>query len=127
MNVVLLVCGVLLVLAAIGTIFRLAKGPTLLDRVIASDVLLAIVGAGLSVDMVARDSYENITMLIVISLVGFLGSVTVARFANNKRERQDERASRVGSSESTSPARPARPRRLSPSETNGSRRQRGER
>lgn len=127
MNVVLLVCGVLLVLAAIGTIFRLAKGPTLLDRVIASDVLLAIVGAGLSVDMVARDSYENITMLIVISLVGFLGSVTVARFANNKRERQDERASRVGSSESTSPARPARPRRLSPSETSGSRRQRGER
>lgn len=127
MNVVLLVCGVLLVLAAIGTIFRLAKGPTLLDRVIASDVLLAIVGAGLSVDMVARDSYENITMLIVISLVGFLGSVTVARFANNKRERQDERASRVGTSESTSPARPARPRRLSPSETNGSRRQRGER
>ncbi len=127
MTVVIVICGVILVLAAIGTIVRLAKGPSLLDRVIASDVLLAIVGAGLSVDMVYRDSYENITMLVVISLVGFLGSVTVARFANNKRERKDERESRAGSAESTSPAKPAgsrKPSKLSPGTT---KKQRGDR
>jgi multicomponent Na+:H+ antiporter subunit F len=105
-NIVMIVCGVVLVLAAIGTIVRLAKGPSLLDRVIASDVLLAIVGAGLVVDMVYRDSYENVTMLIVISLVGFLGSVTVARFANNKRERKDQREKPESSAATTSPERP---------------------
>ncbi|RUQ23243.1 MULTISPECIES: monovalent cation/H+ antiporter complex subunit F [Kocuria] len=96
MKVVMVICGIILVLAAIGTIYRLAKGPSLLDRVIASDVLLAIVGAGLVIDMVNRDSYENVTLLIVISLVGFLGSVTVSRFANNKREREDLARDAVG-------------------------------
>ncbi|WP_353954371.1 monovalent cation/H+ antiporter complex subunit F [uncultured Kocuria sp.] len=96
MKIVMVICGIILVLAAIGTIYRLAKGPSLLDRVIASDVLLAIVGAGLVIDMVNRDSYENVTLLIVISLVGFLGSVTVSRFANNKREREDLARDAVG-------------------------------
>jgi|GEM_PF-381143 len=96
MKVVMVICGIILVLAAIGTIYRLAKGPSLLDRVIASDVLLAIVGAGLVIDMVNRDSYENVTLLIVISLVGFLGSVTVSRFANNKRESEDLARDAVG-------------------------------
>ncbi|WP_082470206.1 monovalent cation/H+ antiporter complex subunit F [Curtobacterium sp. S6] len=101
MIIVIAICGIILVLAAIGTIYRLARGPSLLDRVIASDVLLAIVGAGLVLDMVYRDSYENVTLLIVISLVGFLGSVTVARFANNQREKDDARGS---SAASTTPA-----------------------
>lgn len=73
------ICGVLLVLAAAGAIYRLAKGPSLLDRVIASDVLLAIVGAALAIEMVYNHHLDNIFLLVIVSLVGFLGSVTVAR------------------------------------------------
>ncbi|WP_129656605.1 monovalent cation/H+ antiporter complex subunit F [Rothia halotolerans] len=87
---VVIACGIILSLAVVGTIYRLAKGPSLLDRVIATDVLLAIVGAAISVDMVYRDSYENLTLLVVVALVGFMGSVTVARFANNKRDPGEE-------------------------------------
>ncbi|MCP3425453.1 monovalent cation/H+ antiporter complex subunit F [Rothia sp. AR01] len=87
---VVIACGIILALATAGTIYRLAKGPSLLDRVIATDVLLAIVGAAISVDMVYRDSYENLTLLVVVALVGFMGSVTVARFANNKRDPNEE-------------------------------------
>ena len=75
------ICGVFLVLAAAGTIYRLAKGPSLLDRVIASDVLLAIVGAALAIEMVYNHHTNNIFLLVIVSLVGFLGSVTVARNA----------------------------------------------
>lgn len=73
------ICGVLLSLAAAGAIYRLAKGPSLLDRVIASDVLLAIVGAALAVEMVYNHHMNNIFLLVIVSLIGFLGSVTVAR------------------------------------------------
>ncbi|CAL8899607.1 hypothetical protein KVA01_23860 [Kocuria varians] len=78
-DVAVWVCGAILALAAAGTIYRLAKGPSLLDRVIASDVLLAIVGACLAVDMVYNHHTNNIILLVILSLVGFLGSVTVAR------------------------------------------------
>lgn len=73
------VCGGLLVLAAAGAIYRLALGPSLLDRVIASDVLLAIVGAALAIEMVYNHHMDNIFLLVIISLIGFLGAVTVAR------------------------------------------------
>jgi len=73
------ICGVFLVLAAAGAIYRLAKGPSLLDRVIASDVLLAIVGAALAIEMVYNHHMNNIFLLVIVSLIGFLGSVTVAR------------------------------------------------
>ena len=78
-DVAVWVCGVILSLAAAGTIYRLARGPSLLDRVIATDVLLAIVGAALAVEMVYNHHTDNIVLLVIVSLVGFLGSVTVAR------------------------------------------------
>ena len=79
LDVAVWVCGAILTVAAAGTIYRLATGPSLLDRVIATDVLLAIVGAGLAIEMVYNHHSSNIILLVIISLVGFLGSVTVAR------------------------------------------------
>lgn len=76
---VMWVCGALLSLGAAGAIYRLAKGPSLLDRVIASDVLLSIVGAALALEMVYNHHLNNIFLLLIVALVGFLGSVTVAR------------------------------------------------
>lgn len=108
MDAIVLVCGILLVLASAGVIYRLAKGPSLLDRVIASDVLLMVVFSAVSVDMVWRRSWENLTFLVVVALVGFLGSVTVARFANNAQEPRD--ADRNDAIESQKARRPARRR-----------------
>lgn len=83
MMVFVWICGALLVAATAFTLVRLAQGPTLLDRVIASDVLLSVVAAAVVVQMVFRHRFEHVTLLLVFSLVGFLGSVTVARFARN--------------------------------------------
>lgn len=83
MNIVIVVCGVVLTLASFGTVYRIFRGPTLLDRVLATDVLLAIFVAAICVNMVARDSYESMLLLVVASTIGFVGSVTVARYADN--------------------------------------------
>lgn len=85
MQTVLIIVSVLLSLAAAGTIYRIAKGPSLLDRVLATDVLLAIFAAGLATDMAINQHLENLVLLVSLSLIGFIGSVTVARFVSDKR------------------------------------------
>ena len=78
MNIVVIAVAVMLSLAALGTIYRIAKGPSLLDRVIAADVLLAIFGAGLATEMALN---------VAPGAGGFVASsVTVARFVAHKRE-----------------------------------------
>ena len=87
MQIVLTVTAVVLSLAAAGAIVRIARGPSLLDRVLAADVLLAIFGAALCIDMAVNRHLNNLMLLVAISLIGFIGSVTVARFVADRRER----------------------------------------
>ena len=65
---------------------RIARGPSLLDRVLAADVLLAILGAALCMDMAVNGHLNNLMLLVAISVIGFIGSVTVARFVADRRE-----------------------------------------
>ncbi len=82
---VLVVTAVILSLAAAGAIVRIAIGPSLLDRVLASDVLLAILGAALAVDMAMNRHLNNLMLLVAIAVIGFIGSVTFARFVADRR------------------------------------------
>lgn len=86
MEIVLTVTAVILSLAAVGAIVRIAIGPSLLDRVLASDVLLAIIGAALCIDMAVNRHLNNLMLLVALSIIGFIGSVTVARFVADRRE-----------------------------------------
>ena len=46
MTVFVVLVAVMLSVAAAGAIFRIARGPSILDRVLAADVLLTIVEIG---------------------------------------------------------------------------------
>jgi multicomponent Na+:H+ antiporter subunit F len=90
MEIVLTVTAVILSLAAAGAIVRIAIGPSLLDRVLASDVLLAIIGAALCIDMAVNRHLNNLMLLVALAIIGFLGSVPVARFVADRREQPNE-------------------------------------
>jgi multicomponent Na+:H+ antiporter subunit F len=90
MQTVLAVTAVILSLAAAGAIIRIARGPSLLDRVLASDVLLGILGAALCIDMAVNRHLNNLLLLVALSIIGFIGSVTVARFVADRREQPHE-------------------------------------
>ena len=90
MELVLTVTAVALALAAAGAIIRIARGPSLLDRVLAADVLLAILGAALCIDMAVNRHLNNLMLVVAISVIGFIGSVTVARFVSDRREHPSE-------------------------------------
>lgn len=88
MTIIFWACGAILALAGYLTVYRIWRGPTLLDRVLAADVLLAIIVSALCLNMVMKQSYESILLLVAISMIGFVGSVTVARFAENSQTQE---------------------------------------
>jgi multicomponent Na+:H+ antiporter subunit F len=80
MDVVILIAGVLLSIAAACAVWRIIKGPTVLDRVVATDMLLGTLMCGLGVEMVVNAHTETLPVLIVLVLFSVLGSVSVSRF-----------------------------------------------
>ena len=71
--------AVLLVAAATLTVARMARGPSSLDRVVAADVLVAVVIAALAAEAVVNDHATTLPVMLVLSLLGFAGAVSIAR------------------------------------------------
>lgn len=70
----------LLSVAAVLCLVRLGRGPSMLDRVVATDSLLALVVTGLAASLFFGADSTVLTALVVVSLLGFVGSVSVARY-----------------------------------------------
>ncbi|WP_222847674.1 monovalent cation/H+ antiporter complex subunit F [Nocardioides dongxiaopingii] len=81
MTALLVVAAVVLGIAAVLVVVRMAIGPTMLDRAIAFDVIVAISIAAVSLDAAHRRTAENLPLLLVATLLGFVGSVSIARFS----------------------------------------------
>jgi multicomponent Na+:H+ antiporter subunit F len=85
MNLVFAVVTVLLGAAALMAVFRVLRGPTILDRMVASEVFLVTVMCGLLVGMAyERDTY-SLPLVLCLTLLSFVGSVSVARFVSGGR------------------------------------------
>lgn len=69
-----------LAFGALGALYRIIRGPALLDRAIAVDVILIVLSSGLTVWMALNDSSLFIIVVVSASLIGFISSTTLARF-----------------------------------------------
>lgn len=94
MNLVVSVVMALLGASVVLVLVRLVRGPSILDRAVALDVLLAVFSCGLGAMAVLSEEGVYVPVLLAMSLLGFIGSVTVARFA---RGHVDEEAGPGGS------------------------------
>ena len=98
-TVVATVCHALLGGGALLALVRLARGPSLLDRVVATDTLLVIISASLAVHAALERDATVVPVLVVVSLLAFVGSVSIARYiggmlvqpAAEEPEARDER------------------------------------
>jgi multicomponent Na+:H+ antiporter subunit F len=70
----------LLALAALFAFIRLVLGPTLADRVVAVEVIGAIVAAFIVVAAIHKGEGTFIDIALVFALVSFLGTLGFARF-----------------------------------------------
>lgn len=91
MNAVLLICVVMLTVAALCTVARMTMGPTILDRAVALDVFVAIGICGLALEAALNRHTTTLPILLVLSLLGFVGSVSVARFTQGSDDIDEER------------------------------------
>lgn len=81
MSWVIGVCGVLLTAGAVLAVVRAEKGPSILDRTVALDIVVTTMIAAVALYAAVERRADVVPVLVVLSLVGFVGSVTVARFA----------------------------------------------
>ena len=76
--------ALMLALAAVLTVVRMSRGPSSLDRVVAADVLVAVVIAALALEAILNDHGTTLPVMLVLSLLGFAGSVSIARFVADR-------------------------------------------
>ena len=86
MVVVVTIASALLVVGAVLAVVRIERGPSILDRTIAFDLLTSALVGTIAVEAAWSHRTETIPILVVLSLVGLLGSVTIARFAAREPE-----------------------------------------
>lgn len=70
--------------AAGGFAFRMLRGPTLADRVVAINGLLLVGMAAIAARAVQTGIGAFLNVLVVIALVGFIGTAMVARFIEGR-------------------------------------------
>ena len=80
MNTLLLIILAVFGVAAILAVIRIVRGPSILDRAVAADVLLTEVMCVLGAEMAINGHTRNIPVLLIIAAVGVFGSISVARF-----------------------------------------------
>lgn len=90
MSVVLVVCVAMLEVAALLLVIRIAQGPTMLDRVVALDVLVSVVICGLALEAAVNRHTTTLPILGVLSVLGFVGSVSIARFTRGSDDVEAE-------------------------------------
>jgi multicomponent Na+:H+ antiporter subunit F len=84
-SAVVTLVAVLLGAAALVTSVRLLRGPSTLDRVVAMDMLLSIALCALATTAAATLDSTAVPVLVVVSLLGFVGAVSIARFLGQER------------------------------------------
>lgn len=80
--------AVLLGAASLLGMARLVIGPTILDRALSVDVLLASAITGLGAWAAFHRDPTVLPLLLVLSLLGFVGSVSISRFVAKRQRAQ---------------------------------------
>ena len=79
-DVLLIAIYIVFAVAALLTLWRIIIGPSILDRAVASDVLLTEVMCILGAEMAINQHTRTLPVLLIIAAVGVFGSVSIARF-----------------------------------------------
>ncbi|MDO5711829.1 MAG: monovalent cation/H+ antiporter complex subunit F [Micrococcales bacterium] len=77
--VVVIVSGILAV-SALLSLARMVRGPSIVDRAVANEVLVGVLICALGVEAAVTRHDTTLPILVSLSLVGFLASLAVARF-----------------------------------------------
>ena len=87
-SILFLVAGIMFSAAALFVLYRIVVGPSILDRMIASDVLLTTLILVVGAEMVYNGHTRTIPVMLVLASTAVFATVAVARYVS----KQDKRA-----------------------------------
>ncbi len=75
-----------LTLGFIFSLLRLLRGPTLVDRVVALDLLGFVILGFIAANMLQSGQSLYLDVLLVVAIVLFLGTIAVARYLERMKQ-----------------------------------------
>jgi multicomponent Na+:H+ antiporter subunit F len=84
-NMVMLMAGGFLLIAFIISLYRLVKGPTVNDRIVALDLIASIVMGFILVYAISSGKPIYFDVAISIALVSFMGTVGISTYLRTKK------------------------------------------
>ena len=85
MTIVVNACLGILILAGALSLARVVRPrTTVAERIVALDLTLLIVVMAIGVFSIGRDTGAYLDVLVVVSLLGFVSTITVARFIERR-------------------------------------------
>jgi multicomponent Na+:H+ antiporter subunit F len=84
MTVAFLLIGVVFFAAVALAVYRIVRGPSILDRMIATDMLVATLICALAAEMVQHRHLNTLPVLLVLAMTAFLATVGVSRFVTQQ-------------------------------------------
>ncbi len=85
-TVVTVVVIVGLTATALSAVVRIVRGPTILDRMVSSDVLLTTLLIAIGADMALRGHTDAIPIMTAIAATAVLATIVVARYVRRRAE-----------------------------------------
>jgi multicomponent Na+:H+ antiporter subunit F len=67
-------------LSALLCLYMIARGPTLADRALSLDALTICLIGGISAHSISVDSIEDLTVVLLLAIIGFVGLIVTARY-----------------------------------------------
>ncbi|GLU48059.1 monovalent cation/H+ antiporter complex subunit F [Nocardiopsis ansamitocini] len=71
-------------LGVLFTLYRLVRGPSVLDRVVCLNTLSVLLVSAIAVEASVRGDTAYFGLMVTIALLGFVGTITAARFAERR-------------------------------------------
>ncbi|WP_341953482.1 monovalent cation/H+ antiporter complex subunit F [Salinibacterium sp. TMP30] len=93
----------LLAVGALLTLYRLLRGPTILDRMIASDVLLTTLMLAVGTDMVINGHTRTIPLMLALAATAIFATIAVSRYVS-KQDASDPPVQNAANAIGTTPS-----------------------
>jgi multicomponent Na+:H+ antiporter subunit F len=76
--------GALFTAGSLLVVFRIVRGPSILDRMIASDVLLTTLVLVVGAEMVYNEHTRTIPLMVVLAATAIFATIAVARYVSKQ-------------------------------------------
>ncbi|MCU0786936.1 MAG: monovalent cation/H+ antiporter complex subunit F [Verrucomicrobia bacterium] len=97
MNVVLIIAFLMLAAAVLAGLLRLRRGPSVLDRILAFDLVsICVVGMVVLLSVAWRTSVF-IEAILIVSLLGFFTTVAFVSYLSRQRAKTERQTGKEGS------------------------------